>query len=312
MATSERRLLLSRAQPPRRGRRGKALASERRLGVVLILPSAILLAVLVGYPLIYSLYLSLLHDNLLHPETIGFVGLGNFSVLFQMEQFWQSVKNSVIITVATIAIQLVIAFVLALLLRGTFPGRAIVRSIIILPWPIPTFVVASAFIWLLNYNYGLVNHILVAVHLPAHAFLGDPATALPTVVVANIWKEIPWTFVVITAAMALIPADLLEAVRVDGGGLWAEIRHVMLPAMRRVLILVLILRIIWTFNFFDLVYLLTGGGPLNTTMVLPVMIYDMMFQSFQVGLAAAIGTLMVIVLGAFTVALVWAQARTDR
>lgn len=282
------------------------------MGIILLLPSAILLIALVAYPLAYSLYLSLFHYNLLSPATERFVGLGNFATLFQMSLFWESVKNSGVITVATIVIQLIVAFALALLLRNAFRGRSIVRGVLILPWPIPTFIVAFAFTWLLNYNYGLVNHILVALHLHAHPFLGDPTTALPFVIFANVWKEMPWTFVVITAAMALIPGDLLEAVRIDGGGLWAEIRYVIIPAMRGILVLVLILRIIWTFNFFDLVYLMTGGGPVNSTLVLPVLIYDMMFQSFQVGLAAAIGTLMTVVLGAFTLALLWSQARAER
>jgi ABC-type sugar transport system permease subunit len=112
--------------------------------------------------------------------------------------------------------------------------------------------------------------------------------------------------------MALVSNELLEATRIDGGNWWSEIRYVMLPAMRPILTLIVILRVIWTFNFFDLVYLMTGGGPNNSTMVLPVMMYQMLFQSFQIGLAAAIGTLMVVVLGVFAFVLLWHRARTER
>lgn len=295
-----------------RRRKAPLAAAERRLGLLLLLPSVLLLTVLVAYPLGYSIYLSLYHDNLLHPESKRFVGLGNFSDLFASDAFWSSVRNSVVITTATILIQLVVAFGLALLLRRHFRGRSVVRAVYILPWPLPTFIAAFAFVWMLDYNYGLVNHILSAVHLPRHAFLGDPATALPSVILANVWKELPWTFVVITAAMALVSEDLLEATRIDGGNLWSEVRHVMIPAMRPILTLIIILRVIWTFNFFDLVYLMTGGGPNNSTMVLPVMMYQMLFQSFQIGLAAAIGTLMVVVLGLFSFILLWHRARTER
>jgi multiple sugar transport system permease protein len=282
-----------------RGRRREP--SPRLLGLLLILPSVVVILLVNLYPLAYTVYLSFVSKNLLKPRDLHFVGLSNYIALLHSGDFITALWHSITITCLSVFIQTVAAFGLALMLRRPFAGRDVVRGIYILPWPLPTFVTAFAWIWMLDYNFGLVNHLLQAVGLPRHAFLGTPTSAFVTVMFADVWKHLPWTLVVMIAGLSMVSEELLEAVRVDGGGFVAEIRYAILPSMRSVIALVLVLRTIWTFNFFDLIYLMTGGGPGQATMILPIAIYNTAFQAYRVSLAATMGTLMLVGLGAFSI-----------
>jgi multiple sugar transport system permease protein len=155
---------------------------------------------------------------------------------------------------------------------------------------------------MLDYNFGIVNNILHAVGIARYAFLGTPHSAYVTVVLADVWKHLPWTLVVMLAGLSMVSEELLEAIRVDGGGFWAEVWCAILPSMKPVIALILVLRIIWTFNFFDLIYLMTGGGPGQATLTLPIAIYSAAFRAYRVSLASTMGVIMLIGLGALAIA----------
>lgn len=271
----------------------------KTLGLLLILPSLLVIGLVICYPLAYTVFISFFKKDLLNPGSAPFVGLANYASLFRSANFWLAFKNSLIITALAVTIQMVLAFVLALLLHKPFAGRGLVRGIFILPWALPTFVAAFAWIWMLDYNFGVVNHILQALGLSRVAWLGQPGTAYISVVAANIWKGLPWTLVVMMAGLELVSQELQEAARVDGANWWDEIRHVTLPAMSAVISVTVVLRTIWTFNWFDLIYLMTGGGPAKSTLVLPIEVYNTAFTSYKTGVASAIGSVMFVVLGLF-------------
>lgn len=275
--------------------------SGKTLGMLLLLPSLLVIGVVIIYPLVYTVFISFFNKDLLNPGSVPFVGLKNYATLLGAENFRLAFKNSVMVTALAVTIQMVLAFALALLLHKPFKGRGLVRGILILPWALPTFVAAFAWIWMLDYNYGIVNHLLEAVGLSRVAWLGQPGTAYLAIVAANIWKGLPWTLVVLMAGLELVPQELSEAARVDGASWWDEIRHVILPSMSAVISVTVVLRTIWTFNWFDLIYLMTGGGPARSTLVLPIEVYKTAFTSYKMGLASAIGSIMFVVLGLFSV-----------
>jgi len=275
--------------------------TPRLLGFLLILPSLVVIALINLYPLVYTLYLSFFDKNLLRPRDTHFVSFANYASLPHSSSFMTAAHHSIALTGLSVSLQLVLAFALALMLRKPFVGRSVIRGIFILPWPLPTFVSAFAWVWMLDYNFGIVNHLLSALGLGRHAFLGTPGIAFITVVLADVWKHLPWTLVVMMAGLSMVSEELLEAVRVDGGGRWAEIWHAILPAMGPVIALIVVLRVIWTMNFFDLVYLMTGGGPGQSTLILPIEVYVTAFQAYRMSLAATMGTVMLVGLGVLAI-----------
>jgi len=194
--------------------------TPRLLGLLLILPSLVVIALINLYPLVYTLYLSFLNKNLLRPHDTRFVGFSNYASLPQSSSFMTAARHSIALTCFSVGLQLVLAFALALMLRKPFAGRSLVRGIFILPWPLPTFVSAFAWVWMLDYNFGIVNHLLSAVGLGRHAFLGTPGIAFTTVVLADVWKHLPWTLVVMMAGLSMVSEELLEpcAWMAAGGG----------------------------------------------------------------------------------------------
>jgi multiple sugar transport system permease protein len=190
--------------------------------------------------------------------------------------------------------------------------RHLLRAAVLLPWAMPTIVAAFVFRWLFDASFGPVNSLLDSVGIvsSAHpiAWLGSPDTALLTVIGVHIWKGLPFVILVFLAALQALPRDLKDAAAVDGAGYWQEVRHITLPQLRYIIAIVFLLRFIWTFNWFDLTYLLTGGGPGSATMTLPIQVYITAFRTYQLGLSAAYATMIAAVLMVVTV--VWLRLTT--
>jgi ABC-type sugar transport systems, permease components len=260
------------------------------LAYVLLAPVLLLLVPLFGYPILYALWRSFQ----LGPA--GGFGLKHYEKVFADPTVLTATFNSIAITVASVSIQMFLAFALALLLREQTKRWQGIRGFFILAWPLPTFVAAFAWTWLLDHNFGLVNQAMEALGMARVAFLSEPVTAFVSVVMADVWKHLPWTLIVMIAAVTLIDSQLVEALQVDGGGYLHQVRHVILPAIAPILPAILVLRIVWTFNVFDLIFLMTGGGPGDRTLILPVLIYRYAFQNNDFGGASALGMLILIVL----------------
>jgi len=287
--------------------------AERRLGLLYVAPSVLLIAAIVLYPLVETIRLSFTNRDFLKPASGAYVGLANYQWLWGQERFWFAFRNSVVLTASAVAAEVVLAVALALLLNRAFTGRALVRGSFILPWAIPAFVAAFAWRWMLDPTFGVVNHALRLVGLTGAGvpFLSDPALALPTVIVAHVWKGLPWVVLVVLAGLQLIPREIQESARMDGASAAQEFWHITLPHIRFVLTIVVVLRTIWTFNWFDLTYLLAGGSMVTNTLILPIEVYSLGFVGFKLGRAAAVAGVMVLFLAGFTALFLRVMTRKD-
>jgi multiple sugar transport system permease protein len=284
--------------------------SEAVLAVVCVGPAVLVLAVILAYPVAYELGLSFYRRNLINPDLgTQFVGLQNFIWLFGTSDLFRiAVLHSVMFAVGDVILELSAGLCLAMLLQTSFRGVSILRGLAILPWAIPAVVVAFIFRAILSPEYGLVNQIIRAILSVVTGqpsgfefdWLSQPASTFVATLLVLVWKGFPFVFLVLLAGLQGLPVDISQAAKVDGATWWGELRFVTLPLLKPVIIIVAILRSISTFNQFDLVWLLTGQGPLNSTLVLSTLVYNEAFVIFDVGRAAAITAFMFIVLAFLT------------
>ncbi|MBI2939807.1 MAG: sugar ABC transporter permease [Chloroflexi bacterium] len=283
--------------------------SEAVLALVCIAPATLLLLFILAYPVIQTLAFAFYSRDLLKAELgTQFVGLANFAWLLDYDRFWLALQNSVLLTVVTVFFELAIAMVVALMLAEPFRGVGIVRGLFILPWAIPTIV--TAFVWrgLFSPRYGLINQVISEVGRlvsgPSYQFqfdwLSNSAFAMLGVIIVYIWRGFPFVFLVLLAGLQSLPQELSDAARIDGANGWKEFWYVTLPQLKPVILIAVILRTITVFNWFDLVWLLTGGGPQNATLVLPILVYNRAFVAFQVGRASVITAVMFVILAILT------------
>ncbi len=261
----------------------------------LVFPAVLLLLGLVGYPFLDAIGMSF--TNRVVGNAGHWVGLGNFRYLWQSPDFQASVWNTVTLVVVSDGCKLAIGLSLALLVNQKLPGRGVFRSLLMLPWAMPAFVVFLTWRVLYQPIGGGINLVLTATGIAPGIidWLGERSTAMPAVIAATVWRGFPFWFVSILAALQTIPGEQYEAARVDGANAWQRFRAVTFPGIRQVVIVTTLLSSIWTANSFENVYLLTQGGPSNATMVFPVLAYFGM-QTQQLGQAAAVSVAMLPVL----------------
>lgn len=251
---------------------------------------AALAALLVAYPLIYNVWLSL-HVNRLSPNDGAFNGLVSYQQLFSFGDLLGTLRTTVIWTIGSLIFQCLIGFTLALALDRPGRGIMLTRTLLLTPWVMPGVVISA--IWLAIYNpiSGLANEALSWFGLQGHDWLGDPATALPALIFVNVWKGAPFWMLMLSAALKTIPHELYEAASLDGASYLSKVRHVILPGLREVLVLTSLLAFIWTFNYFDLAYAMTQGGPGTATTTLAFDIYKTSFVFNRLDQGAALSVL---------------------
>ncbi len=287
---------------PDHARSGRARrVPEWALGYFLILPALLLIMVLIGGPLSKAVGISLTNSTFVNPVP-RFVGLRNFDRLLQDPGFWDIVRTSLIWTLAVVVGQLLLGFATAMLLNTNFRGRAIARSLIILPWVCPG--VIAAIIWrvIADPYLGPINAAPSWIGLPhpVVAWLAQPTTALAAVITAAIWKGTPFSTVMYLAALQGVPTETLEAATIDGAGAWARLRFVILPQTMPVIRILILLTTVWTFNYFELIYIMTQGGPGDATQIFPTYIYKLAFDQIRYGMASAFGMIALLILTAFS------------
>lgn len=278
--------------------------NKKFLGIMLLLPAMVFIVGVILYPLLSTLFMAFKSMDLLKPGAgTPFVGLDNFKWLFNWPHFPISLINSIVLTLASTGGQVIIALLLAILFNEYFAGRKILRGFLILPWAIPTYVASIVWKWLLDANYGIINLLFLELGIFDQPidWYGNIATAMPTVIVSHIWKGLPWVFLVILAGLQTINEEHRESAAVDGATGWQTFMRVILPQLRYIIGIAFLLRAIWYFNWFDFVYLLTGGGPANQTMILPIAVYNIAFEGYRFGRGAAISTFMFLILAIFVV-----------
>jgi multiple sugar transport system permease protein len=275
-------------------------ARDAWLGVMLIAPSVLVFCGVIVYPLLSALYLSLF--SVYTPTLRGhFVGLGNYATLLSGTAFWHALLANGIWTAGTLALQFVAGIGMALLLNENLVFRSLARALVLFPYFVSTVVAVLVWRWLFNDLYGILNHLLMRTGLldmPVD-WLGVMPNAMVSVIVVGAWKYFPFVVITVLARLQTIPGHLYEAARIDGAGPIARFLDVTMPQLRDVLLIVVLLRAIWDFKEFDLIYLLTGGGPVDATQTLPLLVYQDAFALNDMGRASSVAVLMLIVLLVF-------------
>lgn len=293
-------------------RAGGWLTANRRTQAFaygLVLPVVVLILGLVAYPFFYAVYVAFTDRVIGNPGQ--WVGFANFAYLAQTATFGSAIRNTIVIVLVTDVLKLSIGLGLALLVHQNLPGRGIFRSFLMLPWAMPAFVAFLTWRVLYQPIGGGLNLILTETGIYPHVidWLGQRQTAMPSVILASVWRGFPFWFISILAALQSIPTELYEAARVDGANAWQRFWTVTFPGIKQVVIVVTLLSSIWTANAFEHVWLLTQGGPSDATMVFPVLAYFGM-QTQRIGEAAAVSVAMLPVL-AILVIFATAMMRKD-
>ncbi len=258
-------------------------AGQRTRGISFLLPSLLLLAGVTVYPLLSILWLSL-HRRLLLFGTAHFTGLENYAHLLGDDRFWNAFWNTAYFTGVSVFLELVIGVSIALLLNRSRRGTGLMRSIVLIPWAIPTVVSARMWEWLYHPDLGLLNYLLgVQVN-----WLGSPFWAMNAAILVDIWKTTPFVVLLVLAGLKGIPGDLYRAARVDGASCGTILLRITLPLLRPVILIVLVFRTLDAFRVFDSIYVLTGGGPANTTETLSIYAYKVLFQTLEFGYGSTI------------------------
>jgi multiple sugar transport system permease protein len=266
------------------------------LATLLLVPTVVLVFGVLLYPILDTLRLSLTDRVLSIPASGAFVGLANYLRALQDPEFRAALGRTFYFALVTVPVETTLGLLIALLLDQRFVGRGFVRGIIILPWAMPYIVNGVMWKWILNANYGALNALLQQVGLIDHyrIWLGYPSTAFNFVILANIWKETPVAVILLLAALQTIPRELYEAARVDGANAWRRFRAVTFPNLRPVIAVTMVVKTVWALKEFDLIYVMTGGGPANATNVATFYTYLTTFKFLKFGYGAAMAFIIVL------------------
>lgn len=258
-----------------------------------MVPLLVVLAAVVGYPILSTLALSFQDVSLIYPDRRAFVGPGNYLAFLRSPDFWGTVGRTVYFTVVSVGLELVLGFLVALLLNMRLRGWKVLRLLMLIPWAIPTVVNGTLWQWIYNADYGALNGLLYSLGLIDHyvAWLTSPSVAMNLVIAADVWHEVPFVALVLMAALAMLPDSLVEAAMMDGASRWQMFRHVVFPMLRPAVLVVLVIRTVEAFRVFDIIYVITRGGPANATTVLSYLTYLETFSYLHMGRGAALSFL---------------------
>ena len=270
--------------------------ARKQLPYLLILPSLLILTVILVWPSIYNLWLSLWRIRLTNPDQTTFVGLRNYIEMVQDPLFWIAWQNTFVFVVTAVFLEFIIGFFCALILaQQSDLVRRIIGSILILPYMIAGSVVGLIWRLMWTYEYGLVNYALNLLGLPSIRWLGDISLAMISVIITEVWRNTPFVTLVLLAGLMAIPREIYESARVDGANLWQRFRRLTLPLLSPSITIALLFRTIFAIRVFDVIYTLTRGGPGTATMPVGILLYNQTFRFFQVGSSAALALVILFV-----------------
>ena len=274
------------------------LVFKRRLEPVLfIAPAFVVIGVILVYPLAYSLWLSF-HEWTLRGfrKGVPFVGLQNYQDLFSNPDFVNSLQVTAIFSILAMAVEFTLGMGLALLLNHDLRGKHFMRAMVLLPMMCTNVVIGLTWRLLLNYEFGLVNYYLGVVGLGPFEWLSKPSVALPAVIIVDVWNTTSFVALLLLAGLQALPEEPFEAARIDGASSWQSFTNLTLPLLRQTILVVLLWRMIDTFRIFDVIYLLTAGGPARATETVSIYVYRYGFQSFNLGNASAASYIMIFIM----------------
>ena len=271
--------------------------SDRNYGLLLVLPTTIVLVLIIIFPLGYSLYLSFVSLNLLRPgQGSHFVGLLNYLRVVTDPLFDQSLLRTLAFVVGTLTVELAYGLLVAILLnRADLKGRGAFRTLLLFPLMIAPIVSGLQWRWILADQYGVLNYLLHVVGLPAPVWLGEPVSAMAAIFIANFWVSTPFDIMVLLAGLQGIPDEPVEAAIIDGAGWFSRLRYVVLPLLKPAILVVLLIRLADAIRIFDVVYVLTGGGPGDSTEVFSTYIFRVSFTNLNLSQGAAGSLVMVLI-----------------
>ncbi len=287
---------MSTTTPAAQPRRRRSLES-RWTPYIFLAPAALYILVFQGIPLVQEVWLSFTKTTLLNPTFSVWVGFDNYAAIFSDPSFRQTLLTTLVYVIACVVGSVGLGLLVAMLLNGRFPGRGLARALITVPWAAPSIAIALIATWMLNAQYGILTKILRAIGIDtgASGVLDNPALAMPAILVTTIWQLVPFVAVVLLSALQSVPKELVEAAEMDGAGRWMVFRVVTFQVLKPTLALVAVLMTIWSLRRFELIWLMTRGGPLGTTRTLVIDLYSQAFDSKQLGVAAAIGMVGIVI-----------------
>lgn len=271
--------------------------TERAFFWLLLAPTLIVLSVMLYYPMVGTVIESFHDTSFIRPQP-QFVGLAVYERVFAGRDFPEVVRNSIVWTVAVVALQNLLGFLAALLLNRGLPAQGLLRALVLLPWVLPGVVAAILWRFMYDPQLGLINSLLIRTGLLEQnaAWLADPSTAMAAVIFAAVWKGFPFSTLIYLAALQNVDREQIEAATIDGAGPVRRLVDVTIPAIRDVIVVNIVLTTILTFNYFDMVWVLTRGGPGSATHIFPTRIFEVGFGQFRFGEAAVYGVISILVL----------------
>ncbi|MBO9998854.1 MAG: sugar ABC transporter permease [Cyanobacteria bacterium SID2] len=267
-------------------------------GWILMLPALLILLLVYAYPIGRAFWLSLFTQNLGTELQPVFSGLNNYARIWGDGAFWESIWNTTFFTVVSLILELVLGMSIALVLDRSFRGRGMVRTIAILPWALPTAIMALAWTWIFNDQYGVLNDILMRLGIIQTGinWLGNPTLAMVSVITADVWKTTSFVSILLLAGLQSIPQDLYEAHAIEGATPWQSFRQITLPLLMPQILIASLFRFAQSFGVFDLIQVMTGGGPAGATEMVSLYIYDTVRRYLDFGYGAALVVVTFIIL----------------
>lgn len=299
----------------RRGKRPHHQQGELRFITLMIVPSVLFVLLFTYYPLLKSIPMAFQNYNLFNINNIKWIGLDNFAKLFERSpsnMFYNTLSNTAKWVIISLAGQFFIGFLMALVLQAAFLGKKIYQALIFFPWAISGFTIGIMWRWMFNGTAGVINDLLIKLGIldTQFGFLAETSSAIYAVIAANIWYGIPFFTIMITAALQGVPLDLYEAAEVDGCGAIGKFFSITLPHIRPVLLLAVLLRVIWIFNFPDLIFSMTAGAPAGSSHIVTSLMMEKV-RSLDYGMGSAIGLLVIVFLSMYTILYLGIANRID-
>lgn len=284
--------------------------TDSQFGFLLVLPAVLVFVSIILYPFISSLVLSLFEASFLKTERT-FIGLGNFIEIVTDPNFLKVLQTTLIFVLSTTLISFILGFMWAIVLNQGFKGSEFLRGLTLVNWIIPGTAIGFLWMWIFHGQFGVLNYILRSLGLIESniSWLGHPRYALLAVIIARVWQYMPWFMALLLGGLNGVSYEQIEAARVDGASNWKVLRHIVIPSMINIISLVLILGVIAGLQHFDIIWVMTAGGPARATTTLSIEVYKNAFQNWDLGKAASIGAIWVVLISGIMFFYVRRQSR---
>ncbi len=286
---------------------------EARLGFFLCVPALAIIGGVVIYPFGTAIWLAFNKVDILTPHSLRFVGLKNMVGILQNPLFFESILRTLVWTGGCVGLQISLGLGISLILNKALRGRNVMRALVLFPYILPTVAVVLIWRFLFSDIFGVINYALMSLNIlkTPITWFSHPSTALLGLIIMGVWQLFPFVVICLLAVLQSIPRELYEVGRIDGGNSWHLFRHITFPYILPTILIVMILRTIWTFNRFDVIHMTTRGGPIRSTTTLPVLMYERAFHRYDLGGASAIGvyTVLILLLFSFVYFVYWKKAR---